>query len=156
MTFTAKGSELTTHLKSLLEDPANMAALGLRRVYYGDQQYIPEVPAVCVEPAVITRRMIGVPLRTENEIGISVLIYCANVEGVEDAQNDADIVAEGVIDLINQDGLPAHHGGTNFGGKVIYGFVQTSEYGYIVKDNKLMRANRITVFAMNRTNLLEA
>lgn len=156
MPFTAKGSALTTHLMGLLNDPVNKAALGLKRVYYGDQQYIPEVPAVCVEPAVVNRQMVGVPLRTDNEFGISVLVYCANVEGSEDAQHAADVVAEAVIDVLNADGLPAHHGGTNFGGLVIYGFVQSSEYGYIVKDNKLMRANRMVVYGMNRTNLLEA
>lgn len=154
MPFIAKPSVLTDHLKALIE--ANAVALGIRRVYYGDQAYIPEVPAVCVEPAVVDRTMVGVPLRTDNEFRVSVLVYCANVEGVEDAQHDADTVAEAIVDLINADGVPAHHGGTNFGGLVIYGFVQSSEYGYVVKDNKLMRANRMIVYGMNRTNLLEA
>lgn len=154
MPFTAKPSILTDHLKVLIE--ANAVALGIRKVYYGDQAYIPEVPAVCVEPAAITRTMVGVPLRTDNEFNCSILVYCANIEGVEDAQHAADDVAENLVDVINGDGVPAQHGGTNFGGLVIYGFVQSSEYGYIVKDNKLMRANRMMVYAMNRTNLLEA
>lgn len=156
MAFTAKGSVFTEYLIDLLNRPVNLAAAGLRRVYYGDQEYIPEVPAVCVEPAVVRRDIDGVPLRTLNEITTTILIYCANVEGVEEAQRDADRVAEKVIDIINQDGLPSHMGGTNFGDLAVYGYVQTSEYGYSVKDNKLMRANRATVYAMNKTNMLEA
>lgn len=152
--FTAKPSVLTDYLLTLTR--ARQEELGLRRVYYGDQTYLPEVPALCIEPAVLVREMAGVPLRTLNQFNVSLLLYAANIEGVEDAQHSADTFAEAIVDVINQDGLPTHQGGTNFNGLVIYGYVQSSEYGYVVKDNKLMRANRMIVFAQNKTNLLEA
>jgi hypothetical protein len=140
-------------IDGLLKPNAN--DLGIVRVYYGDQEYIPEIPAVCVEPANVERALIATSMQTDNEFLVSVLVYCANVEGVEDAQHDADEVAEAVARKINGDGT-AGGSGTRFGGLVIYGYVQTSQYGYVVKANKLMRANRMLVYARSRTRLLEA
>lgn len=153
MSNTAKGSLLTEYLIAKLRAADS---LELARVYYGDQEQIPEVPAVCVEPAVVLRELDGVPLRTRNEFTVSVLIYSASIEGVEEAQERADQVTEQIIDFINSDGIQSQFGGTAFGGLVIYGYVNSSEYGYVVKDSKLMRANRATVYALSKTNLLEA
>jgi hypothetical protein len=148
------GSVLTDYLVELLN--AHKNDLGIKRVYYGDQEHIPELPAVCVEPSTVQRELVGTAMRTNNLFLISILVYCANVEGVEDAQHDADQFAEAVMRAINNDGTAQQPLGTRFGGHVIYGYVQTSEYGYIVKLNKLMRANRMLVFAHSKTNLLEA
>lgn len=154
MPETMVGSVLTDYLISLLE--ANKNDLGIAKVYYGDQENIPEVPAVCVEPSTVQRDLVGTAMRTNNQFLISILVYCANVEGVEGAQHDADQFAEAVMHTINADGTAQQPLGSRFGGNVIYGYVQTSEYGYIVKLNKLMRANRMIVFAQSKTNLLEA
>jgi len=154
MPETMVGSVLTDYLIDLLR--ANANDLGIVRVYYGDQENIPEVPAVCVEPSSVNRELVGTAMRTNNMFLISILVYCANVEGVEDAQHDSDVVAEAVMKKINEDGTAQQPLGSRFGGLVIYGYVQTSEYGYIVKLNKLMRANRMLVFAHSKTNLLEA
>jgi hypothetical protein len=155
--YTAKPSLLTEYLINLAKTKAS--ELGLVAVYYCDQEYIPEVPALCIEPAQVVRELDGAPMRTTNEFLVSALMYCANVEGVENAQHDADLMAEAVADMFNQDGVApgaASPDGTRFGGLVIYGYVQSSEYGYVVKSSKLMRANRMLIYAKSRTNLLEA
>lgn len=153
---TAKPSVLTEHLISLAE--GHKESLGLKGIFYGDQKYIPEVPALCIEPATVIRELSGTAMRTRNEFAVSMLMYAADVEGSEDAQRQADTFAEAWVDVVNQDGIDSHQpgSGTAFNGLVIYGYVQSSEYGYAVKDNKLMRANRMIVYAMSKTNLLEA
>lgn len=151
--FTAKAGKLSKYLKKVLSD--NAQSLGLRAVYYADQSNIPYSPVVCVEPARVHREMFGAPLRTNNEFLISVLVYAANVEGVREAQEDADAVSERVEDFINHDGLTTHRGGTQFGGNVMYGYVQDSQFGYVQKPGKLFRANRLLVYAFSRTNHLE-
>lgn len=153
MAPTAKPSVLSEYLISLVN--TNKTALGVRRVYYCDQEYIPEQPSVCVEPARVVRELSGAPFRTNNEFAISVLVYGADVQGVEDAQRATDLVGESIVEVINAQGLPATQGGTSFGGLVIYGYVQQSDYGYVVKKDKLLRANRLMVYALSKTNLLE-
>jgi hypothetical protein len=152
--MSALGSMYTEHLIDLLI--SKQQELGIEDVYFGDQTSIPRVPAVCVEPASVSRTMIGVPMRTDNEIIISIVIYMADVQGIEYAQHKADLKSEEIIAVVNRDGAPEPSGGTRFGGICLYGFVRDSEYGYIVKDGKLLRANRLMVYATSRTNHLEA
>lgn len=154
MPMSAKGSLLTERLISLLTD--NAAELGLEAIYYGDQEYVPKVPAACVEPAQVSRQLQEVTLRTDNTFTISVILYYADIQGTQDAQRGADMFAEKIIDVINTDGITERWGGTQFGGLVLYGYVSDTEYGYIVKQNKLLRANRLLVTGKSLTNLLEA
>jgi hypothetical protein len=153
MPFTVKPSVLAQYFIDFFDTRRN--TYGLKDVFYGDQEYIPESPTVCVEPVVLTRELVGVPHRMDNDFGVGVLCYAADPMGNQAAQRDADSLAESIAHDIDIDGLPDSSGGTRFGGLVVHGFVSEYRYGYVVKRNKLMRANRLIVSAMNKTNRIQ-
>jgi hypothetical protein len=152
MPNTAKPSAISGYLLDLMT--SLQVQYGLKGIFYGDQTSIPHTPTVCVEPAQLTREFIGAPYRTNNNFACNVLIYNADRDN-QLAQQDADLLAEDLADEINTRGLATQMGGTAFDGLVIFAMVSQYDYGYIVKDSKLMRANRLIVTAQSRTNNLE-
>lgn len=155
MAQTAKPSLLTQYLIGLAKDNADV--LGLADVFYGDQEYVPKVPSLCIEPATVERELNGTSMRTQNKFVVACYFYFADMQsGLEAAQAKADTKAEAVIEVFNIDGMPAAVGGTQYGGLVMYGYVNNSTYGYKVKENKVLRANRFLVYAESLTSLLEA
>lgn len=156
MAYTYKGDVLTSYLVKKLKD--NYQTVKCKRrddIYYCDQEFIPNHPSIMVEPARVVRTLSGTGQQTANEFFISILIYGADVRGVQNAQQDADAHASLVADFLTTDGQCAPVG-TQFGGLVVHGYVQSSDYGYIFKRNKLHRANRLMVFALSKTSLVES
>lgn len=125
---------------------------GLQAAYYGDQAQVPFVPAVAFEPANVARELIATSLNTNNEFKASFLVY-GGAPDIEGAQEEADAMTRALTNYINALGIPA---GGRFNDLVVIGYVESIEYGYIVKGSKLMRANRGIVYCKSRTTLLEA
>jgi hypothetical protein len=156
---TFKPSVIALYLKSMLEAKNGLGLFTppIVAFYYGDQEYIPEVPAVCIEPARLARTYAGAakPPRMDNNFLIGVLVYSASIDGNQEAQMQADLLTEQISNAIDIDGLPDDQAGTRFGGNVVHGWVADYSYGYVTKRTKLMRANRLVVGAFSKTSLTE-
>jgi hypothetical protein len=122
-----------------------MDDLGIAAVYYGDQMRVPLSPTLCVEPATINRIVNNTGCATENEFALNVILYDARLGDVEGIQFDLDKLAETVMDEINDLG--------QLDGRVIYIHATAIEYGYLIKSNRLLRADRIIVTAKTKTEL---
>lgn len=158
MTQTYKASTITKYIrKNILED--NAQTLGLRAVFYGDQELIPKAPAVCVIPAVLRRAYNQTGIQTQNEFELSLLIYSSDLrKSIDDIQEACDVLTEEIADLINVKASPASRGlgGDQFGGLIMEALTIGIEYGYSSKPDVLMRMNRIIVSGSTRTFLTEA
>lgn len=152
--FTYRGSLVANAIKEFLD--VRKESLGVLNVFYGDQSIIPDVPAICVEPALTTRQVSGMPYQTDNTFTINVLVYHTSLEGMEGVQQQCDVVTESVEDALNTESIPQQFaGGSRFGGIVLHGHTTRLEYGYKVMSNKLMRCNRIIWQGVTKTRLVE-
>lgn len=131
--------------EQLLND--NMNALGVKAVYYGDQDKLATTPVVCVEPDTKKQdyrgggvnRMLGV------NITVFLLVYHSFVQSAQENRKGADQLAEAIEDLIHQD--------ATLGGLVIECHVSEVASGYATKGNSLVRANRITIEHVTQNRL---
>ena len=130
---------------------ANKGPLGLStavdvtNVFYGDQDKIQFVPAICVEPDNKHREFNGVRRRTENDIRTGILIYHGRVADPQSNRKDCDIMAEAVETLIHND--------PQLGGNVISVLVTDIDSGYQTKGNSVLRSARLTVMSKTQTLL---
>lgn len=145
MTLSHSIVDVAAALEQKLND--NAATLGLKAVYYGDQERLATTPVVCVEPDTKVQeyrgggvnRMLGV------NITIFLLVYHSFVQSPQENRRGADQLAEAIEDLIHQD--------VNLGGLVIECHVSEVASGYATKGNSLVRANRITVVHTTQNRL---
>lgn len=155
--YTYRPEVLTEYLVGRLTDKASSFTPAVVRVYYGDQTIVPETPAICVEPATLEREFAGMQYRTDNQFSIAVLVYHAALDDSQSLQRVCDALTSDVADFINKIGTPEAMllGGDNFGGLIVSAMVTSYQYGYTLRNNKLMRANRLVVAAQSKTGLVE-
>jgi hypothetical protein len=155
MTLTYRGSVVATAIKDFIEQ--EKSALGVKVVFYGDQAQFPVVPAVCVEPAMTTREVEGIPYQTYNTFTVAIMVYHTSLSGTEAIQEVCDVISEQLTDALNKESVSAQiGGGSRFGGIIISGHITRHEYGYRILADKLMRCNRLIWTGMTKTPLLEA
>lgn len=131
---------------------ANKVTLGLStatdvtNTFYGDQDTLQFLPAVCIEPDTKRRAYNGVARRTENNFEIGILIYEGKVADPQSNRRAADVLAEAVETLIHAD--------PQLGGLVISSLVERVESGYQRKGaNTVIRTARLTVTGKSQTLL---
>lgn len=150
-----QGRLMAIAIRDLIDN--NRASLGVTVVYYGDQDIIGDVPACCVEPAQTNRAWDGAPYMTLNTIQVAIILYhTGGDEGIRGIQERADEVSDNIADLINLKSLPAQWGGDLLGGLITSGQIITHEYGYKVRSDKKMRANRMVWEGTSKTKLVDS
>lgn len=121
-------------------------------LYYGDQERIPRVPSVCVEPGTKTRELEGVPQTTRNTFVVYVLVYMAGPELMA-VRKQCDEIGEAIETVLHQDlqllnGLPESSANET----VIHGFVQSFESSYALRPG-LFRTVRMMWQGTTKTRL---
>lgn len=154
MAPTYKGRLMAIAIRDLIEN--NAATLGVLKTHYGDQDIITDVPACCVEPAQSAHAWSGAPYMQDNTIQVAIILYHTGLDGIRDVQEKADEIMDNIVDFINLRSLPAMWGGDLLGGLVTSGQVISREYGYKVKVDKKMRANRVVWEGFSKTKLVES
>ena len=124
---------------------SNAGLLGLNEVYYGDQNLIATVPAVCVEGQRKTRDMSGTSFRSENLLRTTLLVYYSQMQDVNATQRDVEILAEQIEEVLHTD--------QTMGGLVVHGRVIELEPGYAVRERVYLRACRMTWQGISLTHL---
>lgn len=136
-------SEFAGAIETLLE--ANKVTLGLQDVWYGDQALVPRTPAVAVEPGTKDVQLNNAFRRPEAEMTVYILVYHATFGSPQDNRRDADLLAEEIEDLLNNQ--------NQMSGLVIHSYVSRVESGYATKNNTMMRSTRLTFTGLTKYQL---
>lgn len=138
-----RGSEIANALRNFFTTIKD--DLGIVDVFYGDQMRIPNSPTLCVEPATTERVLSNTGLTTANTFYFNIILYDTRLGDVEEIQYTLDQLAEDVVDRLHSIGTLDE--------LIIYGVAERMEYGYLIKSNRLMRADRIMFRAETKTEL---
>ena len=117
----------------------------LQGVSYGDQEKIPAVPWVCVEPSDKDRPWdtITPTDMTEIQLQVELLTYYGSLDGgVEFSRLTSDQLGEAVEEYFNVNHRQLRN--SNGDDLVIYGFCIKNESDYLVRQKTRYRRSRIT------------
>ena len=149
---TYKSSDVAAEIQALAE--ANMASLGLKYVHYGDEETIPDVPALIIEPGRKTRDWAGTSMQTTNEFEVFMLLYHTTSDENDKTRQELDTITEAWEELLNTTAAPTQYGGTKLNGRLVRGIVTRIEFGYASKRDAKMQANYMTFSGMSKTRLV--
>jgi hypothetical protein len=153
--LTSKASVLTEYIWKQVLEP-NRQLLGIRAVYYGDQDTLPTSPIVCVIPATKRKDWANTGHKVDNVFEMSLLVYSTGLNDTGSIQHECDVLTEGVEDLLDLKSTPTSQGlgGDQLGGLITQGLCVGIEYGYKRFNDKLARMNRIIYRASSRSTFL--
>lgn len=143
MAYTDKPSVVTQYVTDLLK--TNKVALGLKDVWYGNQELTPNTPCASVESGQYSRELQGSQNATINHLRVEIILYVSKIGDTQVNLKQSEELAEAVMALLHLD--------LNMGGLVYYGFVTTISPGVVRKGNSLMRATRISWQGESKTRL---
>jgi hypothetical protein len=147
---TSKASVLTEYILTQVLKP-NLQTLGLKALFYGDQETLPTSPIVCVIPATKRKDWANTGHVTDNFFEMSLLVYQTGLNDTELIQLECDKLTEAIEDLID---LKSTTGEGQLGGLITQGICTGIEYGYKRFNDKLARMNRIIYQASSRSTFL--
>lgn len=122
---------------------ANAATLGLVgpdgtiNVWFGDQNLLPQTPAVCVEPGTKTRDLKGIPDMTDNNMDVHVFLYHSAVaKEQQQARQDTIQFAEAIERFFHQNQLNM----VNSAGDqiIVHGYFRSLDAGYQYKNGSTL------------------
>ena len=152
MPLTHKPSVVATRILDLLV--AGMTDLGLRKVYYGDQNKVDESPTACVEAGPVNRPMDGVPDMILNTFQVFVIVYHSRVQDNQTTKLEAEQFAEAIEDYLHTNLQLRDASGDPASEIVIHGWVIENMAGYATKGvNTLWRASRLTWQGISKSSL---
>lgn len=148
MTLSASLADITQALVDKLT--TNSVTLGLKGVFYGDQDKLPATPIACVEPDM--KEIISItPFRKEDiDITVYIIVYHSIVESAQLNRKAVDIMAEAIETLINADKNLKRLDGSD---RVIHCYIKRVASGYAKKGNSVVRASRLTFSAITQDQL---
>lgn len=146
MPLAVKLSEVVDRAIQLLNTNAEDLGIADNGVWYGDQERLPNYPAVCVEPDIKKSELYGAGRMTDVNIRVYLLVYHGEIRDVGTNRRDADKLAEAIADLFNTDGT--------FFGLAIHCFVSENQSGYSTKQNTTLRSSRLQFDLKSQERLL--
>lgn len=148
MTLTTKTSVVTQAIIDLLE--ANSVSLGLKQVFYGDEELIPKYPSVGVDPGPLRRNYTGESLRTDNNFTVYLMVYHGAIRSAQITRKAADVLAETIVDLLHTN-VRLGEGSAQL---LIDSLVTVTEPGFAKRGNELLQTTRIQWTGYNKTALV--
>jgi len=130
-------------LESYLESGKD--GLGIRTVWYGPDELIPETPAITVAPDGKTRTIIETGHMTYNDFTVTITIYHARLGDPAVTRKECDQMAEAVEDYL--------HSNIKLGGLVYTSLVKTLEPGTARRANVILKATRLTWVGRSKTRI---
>lgn len=137
MTYSHSIPEITQRIVDLLNEQKDV--LGIKRVYYGDQDKIEAYPSVGVESFPKARSLAaqGAGLhKFQIDLSCGIYIYHGMLQASYTTKKETDEFAELVEDMIHSD--------FTLGGLVIFGFVTRVEPGVALKSDVMVKTTRLT------------
>lgn len=151
----AKGSNTSLRAVTTDDDGVNVPMVNIDDIFYGDQDKLPRVPAVCLEPGNVVRDLDGVATRgmVRNNFSVAIFVYHVNME-VQQTRMQVDEIGEAIQTLLHAN-LQLKVGGTDPQDEtVIHGFVTGFQSGYTFRQPKgLYRSVMMTWEGTTKTRL---
>lgn len=155
---TARVSVVAKRIQTLLADKVDDPTFftpAITRVYYGDQDKLPAVPAVCIEPISKVRSWPPTPSDvTQNTLSVAIYIYHASQDptsGPEETRYIVDRLAETIEEFLNVNHRQLRDANGN--DLVIYSYVVENESGYTYRKGSTYRTARLTWRGLTKTRL---
>lgn len=124
---------------------AKQADLNLEKVWFGEQNKIPKLPAVCVIGDRKEREDRGVPRLVTNTFTVRLDLYIVKVTDAETMQREVLSQAEDLEAALHED--------LTFGGIVYGSMVKSNEQGVVDKSGTRYHTARLTLELINRSML---
>lgn len=122
--------------------------LGIKDIWYGDQDRIPRSPAVCIETGEKKRRLKGAPRMTSVELPVYLMVYHGALKaGSEGQRKENDRLAEAIETEIHK------NANKDLGDTVIHVMCTALEPGFLRKRDAIWQVTRITVEAESQVLL---
>ena len=115
---------------------ANKTALGVKDVFYGDQNRIPNIPSITVEGGDKDRSYTQTGLQTVVNLPVFIYIYHSGIRDLQITKKACDELAEAVEALLHTD--------VNLGGLVVNGLVTSMEPGFANRGKEIFVVHRLT------------
>jgi len=119
--------------------------LGIKKVWYGNDNLIPETPAINLVPTLKRRVIAGTGAMTENTINVNITIFHSRLENPQVTRKECDALAEQVEGVL--------HENKHLDGLVIFSYVSEMEPGVASRNNVMMRATRLGWTASSKTRI---
>lgn len=148
---TYRSGDITRAIQDLAE--LNRAALKLEYIGYGETVQIPDTPALIIEPGNKARKWGGTMAMTDNVFTIIMALYHTGLDDTDQIQRDVDTITEDWEEILNTASVPVF-GGDQLGGLIISGMVTLIDYGYTIREDRRLRANRMTYTCTSKTRLV--
>jgi hypothetical protein len=145
MALTDKLTEVTTEMLRILE--TERGALGIRQVYDGDMNIIPETPSVAVIPGTKSRELYAAPVTTRVDLQVALMVYHNRLQEVQKQQRETVELSEAIEELFHR------HVNQTLSGLVIFGMFTSVEPGYADRQGTILRTTRMTWEAQSRHSL---
>lgn len=123
----------------------NKTPLGLQDVWFGEQNKIPRLPAVCVMGDTRQREDRGAPRLVTNTFSVRCDLYVVKVEPTESMHQQVLTLADDLEVVLHAD--------LTFDGVVLGSLVRSSEIGIADKSGTRYHTARLTLELVNRTML---
>ena len=157
--LTNRTTVVATTLQQVLKD--NAENLGLKDVWFGDQDTFPRVPCVAVEPVDMVRPDPTPMMISFHEMECYITVYDIAIGNQDKLQLATDQLAEQIADTIHADPDTNEVGPLfpdgrlwTLRGTLTIGWVTRIEHGFAVKGGKLMRCARLTYVGRSRVPIL--
>lgn len=114
----------------------NKTSLGIEDVYYGDQNRIPKVPSISVQPGDKSRVFTQTGLHTTIGLPVYIIIFHSGIRDLQVTNKANDVLAEAVETLLHAD--------ITLGGLVISSLVESVEPGFANRGKEYFVTHRLT------------
>lgn len=118
---------------------------GFRKIWYGDDQLIPETPAINIVPLTKRRTLNATGHTTENALELNIVIFHSRLDKPSVTRKECDVLAERLEAVL--------HENKRLDGNVIYGYVRELEPGVATRNNVMMRATRLLWTSLTKTRI---
>ena len=145
MNNTKNLSEIITAVKNVYE--AAQYNLGLKSVFVGDQELVPNTPCLCIEPQGVDRESTGLSFQTTNHFSLYLILYHGIIQDSQKNIQECLEFAELVSDELHKDV------NKNLGGLLIHGYVTSSKAGIAPRNKNWWYATRMTYQGVSKTLL---
>ena len=133
MAFSSRSSVISQAIVDLLKDTRS---LQVHDIFYGDQNAIPRVPTITVEPAEKRRRYNQTGLQTNVDLEVAIMVYHARITDLQVSQKELDERTEAIEDAL--------HANTTLDGLVINGLVESIVPGFVTRGREVFIGSRLT------------
>jgi len=124
---------------------AGQSTLGLKKVWVGDDDALPEMPSVTIAPGAKTREIQETGHTVINRFPVYLTILHARLDSTQTTLKESIALSEALEDYLHED--------KRLNGLIVYSYVRSVEPGVTTRQRALVRATRLLWEGMSKTRI---